>query len=1014
MAASVASLIENYISGFDDSASKSVANDLTSGSTSLSSIVENLGPFLTNKETNVRARATRLIADILHNIPRDFFNDKEVGLLCTYLCERLVDHHSLQPHALFGILALSKSSHLTSGAIEAICRTVFKEVHCQSLAQADRRTVYNLFLTLLTTRLEDVQKLGADFVYGYLQAMDTEKDPRNLVLAFTCARVVIQNLPLGVFVEEMFEVVSCYFPIDFSPSAADPSGISKEDLIFSLRGCLAATPKFAQFCLPLLMEKLTSDLKSAKIDSLQTLAECAKSYGAENLYEFQTSFFSCIKKEIFLSSDPAIEEAGLSALQSMVAAIASGITQSDRKKSLDGFVDEILNDCKGHLLQPELMLMLSTGRILQAVALGSELACAQIVRSAVPLLVEAYNKHTQTTPKHNVIIVLNGFLGVTASFSYTNKNPNPMISAYKTHLLDLYKRSVEDENNSIQLLGIRGYRSISMATGDNLTTEDISNIAQQLVNKVVENSFEINTRHECCEVLQLIMSQYPDIAETVVYPRFFNILHNEPMSVDGSSQLDKTGVLEVLPPITRGQMCLKLVTDVLYKMLNNPDFIELYCPLSKCLAKLSEACSPDTDCTNTLTAGVRIVHDLVTSKCRCARWYQALCGDLVLANLAEFIRHEACHWTESKILEMQSLFIDSYLPSTTCDTEYKGDDLDLFKGQPASFSPLQASCDAVFVCLLTPVMCSSPPQFLSKTARLSDLLDRLAALVFEDLSANAHVHVCKCLAGMLNKLQQGESLQTVLCTLKDKIQAKLENESDTHSVVTLSWVTKALVLRGHSMAGDFVSMLIQTLSSTANGRQAARGFQTVLSMYEEVLNRQMHASVRMMYRQRFFLEHLGPIVTAYGSALQESKKNYLLALSYMMQGLDKQVIIPEMNKIYPLLIQSLLQDDLDLQLVTMETLSELLCSAPSVVAKQIDSLVPQLLSLTTYKPSMKVRISALKCLKELTTLPSHVLVPYQNKVCRALVPVLDDMKRLVRAQAVVARQEWILLDSDKQ
>lgn len=47
--------------------------------------------------------------------------------------------------------------------------------------------------------------------------MDAEKDPRNLVIAFTCARIVIQNFPLGVFVEEMFEVVSCYFPIDFSP-----------------------------------------------------------------------------------------------------------------------------------------------------------------------------------------------------------------------------------------------------------------------------------------------------------------------------------------------------------------------------------------------------------------------------------------------------------------------------------------------------------------------------------------------------------------------------------------------------------------------------------------------------------------------------------------------------------------------------------------------------------------------------------------------------------------------------
>lgn len=54
-------------------------------------------------------------------------------------------------------------------------------------------------------------------MFGYLQAMDGEKDPRNLIIAFTCAQMVVQNFPLGVFVEDMFEVVSCYFPIDFSP-----------------------------------------------------------------------------------------------------------------------------------------------------------------------------------------------------------------------------------------------------------------------------------------------------------------------------------------------------------------------------------------------------------------------------------------------------------------------------------------------------------------------------------------------------------------------------------------------------------------------------------------------------------------------------------------------------------------------------------------------------------------------------------------------------------------------------
>lgn len=54
-----------------------------------------------------------------------------------------------------------------------------------------------------------------------------------------------------------------------------------------------------------------------------------------------------------------------------------------------------LTECKNHLLQPELMLMLSTGRILQAAALGSDLSCAQIVKTTTPLLIETYNKQTQ-------------------------------------------------------------------------------------------------------------------------------------------------------------------------------------------------------------------------------------------------------------------------------------------------------------------------------------------------------------------------------------------------------------------------------------------------------------------------------------------------------------------------------------------------------------------------------------------------------------------------------------------
>ena len=42
-----------------------------------------------------------------------------------------------------------------------------------------------------------VRGLGSDFVLGYIQAMDGEKDPRNLVIVFSTVPTIIQHLPFG-------------------------------------------------------------------------------------------------------------------------------------------------------------------------------------------------------------------------------------------------------------------------------------------------------------------------------------------------------------------------------------------------------------------------------------------------------------------------------------------------------------------------------------------------------------------------------------------------------------------------------------------------------------------------------------------------------------------------------------------------------------------------------------------------------------------------------------------------
>lgn len=113
--------------------------------------------------------------------------------------------------------------------------------------------------------------MGPDLVYGVIAAMDGERDPRNLMLLFTILPTFLKSIPLGHLSEEMFEVIACYYPVDFNSPPDDPNAITRNDLADRLCVCLCATPAFAEFCLSLLLEKLDSKLRMAKLDSLKLL-----------------------------------------------------------------------------------------------------------------------------------------------------------------------------------------------------------------------------------------------------------------------------------------------------------------------------------------------------------------------------------------------------------------------------------------------------------------------------------------------------------------------------------------------------------------------------------------------------------------------------------------------------------------------------------------------------------------------------------------------------------------------
>lgn len=115
---------------------------------------------------------------------------------------------------------------------------------------------------LLLTALKN---MGPEFLKGYCQLAEGEKDPRNLKLAFSLDRIILLEFDISECVEDIFDITFCYFPITFTPPPDDPYGISSEELQRDLRTCLASTPLFGPLALPLVLDKLQASTKSAKV-----------------------------------------------------------------------------------------------------------------------------------------------------------------------------------------------------------------------------------------------------------------------------------------------------------------------------------------------------------------------------------------------------------------------------------------------------------------------------------------------------------------------------------------------------------------------------------------------------------------------------------------------------------------------------------------------------------------------------------------------------------------------------
>lgn len=275
-------------------------------------LVSKMDMYLTTTDHIVRSRGILLLGEILSRISFKWLDVNTIATLSDFFISRLSDWQAIRG-ALVGCLALLHRQQgvgcIAIADAKRLVESFLQNVLVQSLEAADRKLCFQILGCILDRYPEAVKTMDGEQLYGICEAIDEEKDPECLKLSFHIVEVIMKLFPdpsglAAQFASDVFEILSKYFPVYFTHGVGDHLDATRDDLSRALMHAFCSTQYFEPFAIPLLLDKLSSSLPLAKLDSLKYLDNCIRIYGAERMVGHASAVWYKLKEVIFnLSPD---------------------------------------------------------------------------------------------------------------------------------------------------------------------------------------------------------------------------------------------------------------------------------------------------------------------------------------------------------------------------------------------------------------------------------------------------------------------------------------------------------------------------------------------------------------------------------------------------------------------------------------------------------------------------------------------------------------------------------------
>ncbi len=222
------------------------------------------------------------------------------------------------------------------------------------------------------------------------------------------------------------------------------------------------------------------------------------------------------------------------------------------------------------------------------------------------------------------------------------------------------------------------------------------------------------------------------------------------------------------------------------------------------------------------------------------------------------------------------------------------------------------------------------------------LLAELIRLALAESNSAIRLSILRQLALIVNKFVQPDDVVLSTGNLWKSSIGLLEMEQFSESAIhVVFWIAKGLILRLANTT-EVLEHLLSLLANPTCALSSARGFNLLLAP-DEILSKENGATIRLLARQKVFNICAPRIVKNFRQAETSLKPNYLIALSGILKYTPTEVLMPEIETLLPLLLQSLDLQDPDVQAATMENLMTVSQENPKAVEGHISSLTSRLL-----------------------------------------------------------------------